>query len=277
MRHFRNFMLIGCALATACTTGEVNVDTGDQTPPELSLSVTALDPNTQMVKSATVTTASQSVNLDAMENSEIIIVAAAKNSGGIKAIRIWNVGANLVDMSDGEYVATPNSAFQNVTRQAIMKAAPGLKLGVFAEADNFGTGGPAQTTALSGVVALNVTGVTEPQFTGSTGTTPITFQWNNGAQAYMSAGAPSPEPGAKVVGVLADNPFGGGVHVSLYRGSGNINNLDLRTDFVRTWQGERLNLLNGSWSSQPWYALRGNTRQKGFADTFEVELRWEGP
>ena len=73
-----------------------------------------------------------------------------------------------------------------------MKAAPGLKLGVFAEADNFGTGGPAQTTARSGVVALNVTGVTEPEFTGS-GTTTITFQWNNGTQAYVSAGAPSPD------------------------------------------------------------------------------------
>ena len=65
-----------------------------------------------------------------------------------------------------------------------------------------------------------------------------------------------------MVAVLVGTPFGGGVHVSLYRGSGNINNLDLRTDFVRTWQGERLNLLNGSWSSQPWYALRGNSRRR---------------
>ena len=245
-------------------------------PTELSLSVTALDPNTQMVKSVTLNAGLGGATLNAAENSEIIIVVSAKDSGGIKAIRIWNVGANLVDMSQGEYVATPNSAFQSVTRQAVMKAAPGLKLGVFAEADNFGTGGPAQTTAHTGAVALNVTGVTEPEFTGSTGTTTLAFHWNNGAQAYVSAGAPSPTPGAKVVAVLVGTPFGGGVHVSLYRGSGNINNLDLRTDFVRTWQAERLNLLNGSWSSQPWYALRGNSRQKGISEMIEVQLRWEG-
>ena len=101
MRHFRDFMLIGCALAAGCATGKVNVDTADQTPPELSLNVTALDPNTQMVKSVTVTTAGQGFDLDALENSEIIIVVSAKDSGGIKAIRMWNVGANLIDMSRG--------------------------------------------------------------------------------------------------------------------------------------------------------------------------------
>ena len=229
MRHFRNFMLIGCALATVCSTGKVNVDTADQTPPQLSLSVTALR--------------SQHANgqISHCDGRQPIVQSRRHGKFGNHHCRVrkgqrwYQSHPNLecrCEPSRHErwrVLATPNSAFQSVTRQAVMKAAPGLKLGVFAEADNFGTGGPAQTTALSGVVALNVTGVTEPQFTGSTGTTTITFQWNNGAQAYVSAGAPSPEPGAKVVGVLADNPFGGGVHVSLYRGSANINNLDLRT------------------------------------------------
>src|SRR5262245_31851508 len=102
MRHFPTSVLfIACALANACTTGKVKGDTADQTPPELSMSVTVLDPSTQMVNSVTVQTGN-SVTLNAVENSEIIIVVSAKDSGGIKAIRIWNIGANLVDMSKGE-------------------------------------------------------------------------------------------------------------------------------------------------------------------------------
>ena len=195
----------------------------------------------------------------------------------MKVLRIWNVGAHLKDMAKGEVLGSSTTAYASVGTVAAMTALPGFKLGVYAEAQNFGGGGPSQTTVTSGVVAVQVSGIPQPEFTGGTGTTPITFTWNAGAKAYVSAGASAPAVGAQVAGVEVGNPFGGGVHVSLYRGAGNINSLDLRTDFVRVWQNERANFFNGSWSSQPWYALRANTREPGFSNSFSVDLRWETP
>jgi len=274
MRNLPHLLLVACVVAGSCTTGKVKPDTNDQTPPTLTLSVTALDPDTNTTKSVTAQTGS-SMNLKATEGSDIIIVASAKDPGGVKVLRIWNVGAHLKNMAKGEVLGSSTTAYTTVGTVATMKALPGFKLGVFAEAQNYGSGSPSQTKVTSGVVALQVSGSPEPVFTGGTGTTPVTFTWNSGAKAYVSAGAPSPAPGAQVVGIEVGNPFGGGVHMSLYRGSGNINSLDLRTDFVRIWQQERANFFNGNWSSQPWYALRANTREQGFSSSFSVDLRWE--
>jgi hypothetical protein len=274
MQRLSCLALFGCVLAASCATGKVKqVDTADKTPPELTLSVTALDPDTQMSKSATVK-ANESATLGATENTDIVIVATAKDAGGIKALRIWNIGAHLKDMSKGEVLGTPANAYSSVTTAATMTALPGFKLGVFAEAQNFGAGDASTTTVLTGAVSLPVSGGPEPVFTGLTKTAKINFSWNPTAMAYVSAGAPSPMPGATVVGVEVGNPFGGGLFVSLYRGPDNINSLALRTDFVRVWPSERANFFNGPWSSQPWYILEGNSRTQGFPDEFSIDLRW---
>jgi hypothetical protein len=251
-----------------------SVDLADKTPPDVILSVTAVDPATQTATSVTVKPG-ESQTLPAKADTDIIIFATAKDPGGIKALRIFNVGAPLKHMADGEALATPQTAYATVTVAAVMPALAGFTLGVFAEAQNFGAGDASETTVTGGLVVLPVSGSPQPTFTGSTGSTPITFKWEDGVKAYVSNGAPSPKAGATVVGIEPGNPFGTGIFVSLYRGSGNINGLDLRTDFVRMWQNGRANFFNGPWSSQPWYALVGNTRSKGFPDTFDVQLRWQ--
>jgi hypothetical protein len=261
---------------SACATGKVKPDLNDDTPPEITLTVSALDPEDQTVKSTTAPSGS-SKNLAATENSEIIIHVTAKDPGGIKALRIWNIGADLTDMAKGEVLGTSSAAFESVSTLATMVAVPGLKLGVFAEAENFGSGGPSQTTVTSGVVSLPVSGFAEPVYTGGTGTKTLTFSWDAAMKAYVAAGLPSPGSGAKIVGIHMSNPFGGGIFVSLYRGSGNINSLDLRTDFVRVWQLERANILNGNWSSQPWYLLKGKSHMQGAAFDPTVEVRWQAP
>ncbi|HZI28793.1 MAG TPA: hypothetical protein VFD64_11565 [Gemmatimonadaceae bacterium] len=276
MRSLRHFLFLVAWLVTAgaCATGKVKPDLNDVTPPEITLDVTAVDPEDQTAKSATAPPGT-SKNLAATENTDIIIVATAKDAGGIKALRIWNVGANLKDMAKGEVLGTSSAAFKNVTAQATMVAVPGFKLGVFAEAENFGSGGPSQTTVTSGVVVLPVSGIAQPA--GGTGKTTLTFSWDAAAKAYVAAGLPSPGSGAKIVGIDMSNPFGAGHFVSLYRGAGNINSLDLRTDFVRVWQNESANFFNGNWSSQPWYLLKGKYHTQGaFFDPI-VEVRWEKP
>jgi hypothetical protein len=274
MRLLSRLLLVVCVLAASCTTGKVKPDTNDDTPPEISLSVTALDPEDQIAKSTTAPPGS-SKNLPATENTDIIIVATAKDTGGIKALRVWNIGANLKDMTKGEVLGTTNSAFQTVSATATMVAVPGLKLGVFAEAENFGSGSQANVT--SGVVSLPVSGVATPEYLGGTGETTLTFAWDATVKAYVAAGVLSPAAGAKIVGIDVGNPFGAGLFVSIYRGSGNINSLDLRTDFVRVWQNERANFFNGNWSSQPWYLLRGNTHTQGGVSKPTVDVRWVNP
>lgn len=279
MRSLRNLLLIVAWLVTAsaCTTGKVKPDLNDVTPPEITLSVTAVDPEDQTAKSTTAPPGSGKY-LAATENTDIIIVATAKDPGGIKALRIWNIGANLKDMAKGEVLGTSSAAFKNVTAQATMVALPGFQLGVFAEAENFGSGGPSQTTVTSGAVSLPVSGLAKPEYSGGAGKTMLTFTWDAAKKAYVAAGLPSPASGAKIVGIHMSNPFGSGIFVSLYRGSGNINSLDLRTDFVRVWQLERANFFNGNWSSQPWYLLKGKSHtQDAAAIDPTVEVRWETP
>jgi hypothetical protein len=277
MRSLLHLLLLAWLVTVgACATGKVKPDLNDVTPPEITLSVTAVDPEDQTAKSTTVPPGS-SMNLAATENTDIIIVATAKDPGGIKALRIWNIGANLKDMAKGEVLGTSSAAFKNITAQATMVALPGFKLGVFAEAENFGSGGPSQTTVTSGGVSLPVSGIAMPEYTGSTGKTTLTFTWDAAVKAYVAAGLPSPGSGTKVVGIHMSNPFGAGHFVSLYRGSGNINSLDLRTDFVRVSQNERANFFNGTWSSQPWYLLRGNTHTQSAFFNPMVEVRWEKP
>lgn len=274
MRLLSRLLLVVCVLAVSCSTGKVKPDTNDDTPPEISLSVTALDPADQTAKSTTAPPGS-SFNLPATENTEILIVATAKDPGGIKALRIWNIGANLKDMTKGEVLGTTNAAFQTVTTAATMVALPGLRLGVFAEAENFGSGG--QTKVTSGVVSLPVSGIAKPEYLGGTGKTTLKFDWDASVKAYVATGVPSPVAGAKIVGIDVGNPFGAGLFVSIYRGSGNINSLDLRTDFVRVWQNERANFFNGNWSSQSWYLLRGNSHTQGGVLNPSIDVRWENP
>ena len=277
MRSLRYLFLIAWAIgAGSCTTGKVIPNTSDDTPPEITLSVTALDPADQTAKSVTALPGS-SWNLPATENTDIIIVATAKDSGGIKALRIWNIGANLKDMTKGEVLGTTNAAFKTVSTTATMTALPGFRLGVFAEAENFGSGGSSQTKVVSGVVSLPVSGIAEPEYVGGTGKTTLTFSWDATMKTYVAAGVPSPASGAKIVGIDVGNPFGAGLFVSLYRGSGNINSLDLRTDFVRIWQNERANFFNGNWSNQTWYLLRGHTHTQGGILNPDVDVRWEKP
>ncbi len=276
MRQLFRLLVVVCVFAPSCSTGKVKPDTNDDTPPEITLSVTALDPEDQRAKS-TAAPPGSSMNLPATENTDIIIVVTAKDPGGIKAVRIWNIGAPLKDMAKGEVLGTINAAFESVTAEATMVAVPGLKLGVFAEAENFGSGGSSQTKVTSGVVSLPVSGIAKPEYLGGTGETTLTFNWDASVKAYVASGLPSPASGAKIVGIDVGNPFGAGLFVSLYRGSGNINSLDLRTDFVRVWQNERGNFFNGNWSSQPWYLLRGNTHTQGGVLSPTVDLRWEKP
>jgi hypothetical protein len=262
--------------ASSCSTGKVKPNYDDATPPEISLSVTALDPEDQSAKSVSAPPGS-SYNLPATENTDIIIVASAEDPGGIKSLRIWNIGADLKDMSKGEVLGTMTAAFKNVTAQAIMVSPAGLSLGVFAEAQNFGSGTSAQTTTRSGAVVLPVSGVPQPQYTGSTGKTTLTFSWDPAVKAYVSPGVPSPGSGTKVVGVHMSNPFGTGIFTSLYRGSGSVGSLDLRADFFRVWQLERTNQFNGAWSAQPWHLLRGNSQTGSASISPTVEVRWQKP
>ena len=108
----QTFPPIVCLLAVgACATGKVTPDLNDVTPPEITSSVTALDPEDQTAKS-TAAPPGSSLNLAATENTDIIIVASANDAGGIKSLRIWNVGANLKDMTKGE-VLRGNSQSQS--------------------------------------------------------------------------------------------------------------------------------------------------------------------
>ena len=117
MLRLRRLALFGCVLVVACTTGKLKtVDTADQTPPDLWLSVTVLDADTQAAKSTTVKPG-QTAAVNAIENTDIIIVATAKDEGGIKALRIWNIGAHLKNMAKGEVLGTPTAAYSTVSTQ----------------------------------------------------------------------------------------------------------------------------------------------------------------
>src|SRR5262245_33938734 len=74
MRSLRHALLVTwVAAAGACSTGKVTPDTSDDPPPEISLSVTALDPDEHTAKSTSAPPRS-SKNLPATENTDIIIV-----------------------------------------------------------------------------------------------------------------------------------------------------------------------------------------------------------
>ncbi len=270
-------IIIGLLLS-ACMTGKVNViQPNDKTPPVVKLDVTTVDPETDKAHSVNVegssTDAGSTQSLTA-KAGQVIIHASAKDPSGVQKLTIWNIGAPLVNMAKGEIVNGPNNAFSSVSTIATMNAAAGEELGVFATARNFYSGTELEpSTAFTPLVTMDAEGSLAPLPVG-TKEKEIIFTWSDAKKAYVAPGAAAPAPGAKVVAVTVGNPFGGGALVSLYRGSGNIDALDLRKDFVRMFQNSRASFFLGPWSSQPWYALRNIYRTKGFANQFTIEVHW---
>ena len=234
----------------------------DTSPPKVTLAVTYLDPNTG--ESNTVTTwgdnplgngSSQSITVD--PGGYVLAYATAEDVSGVKTVKVWNIGTDLYDMEDSEYInQNPGNAYQKVIRGSHFTPEPGQRVELFANATNFGGGAFGTTLATTKSIHIEVNG-TPPGIPAGAQSRTIQLYYDNQTKFYTSIPGDKPFGNVNIVGVEITNTFNAAYGTVYFGPEGDPDLLDVRKDFFRFHNGEWVDFFNGPWPNETWHGLKG--------------------
>lgn len=108
------FLVMGAALA-GCRSGNVEtIDRDDTSPPVVRLSVAAVDPETNRLRTTQVEVGGVGARV-AAKPGRVIIAAAASDSSGVRKVSVWTIGDTLTDPARGEVVNPRGDAYRNTS------------------------------------------------------------------------------------------------------------------------------------------------------------------